>query len=934
MPDFDHPGVQTPARAPSLNIQTCGTPVKTCGRTSLQNKWRPYICTAPFPSISTIIILKSTITRYFVVFYTIHHHPAFFTGYRNSFHLFKVTAAMISRHIRKIYSLKGSRITTVYEKNRMGIHNQGHYLSVSSPQAIAQEGTLTLSVTVSPYGTVTGIKDAGALIFLNDNPLRLASVPFIRIDDGSPLMLTFLDPSAIADPDDFPLPGNYYYPPIPKKYCLMSIATPLAELRYELPGAEVTRRIVPPLFSDGDQFTPVSVEEFLVTNITEKIRKVTLVVPMPSLVNLSVKKSRPREQDYTFLGSAAVRGQVHRAFSRGGITGVQMGSSAVADRMVIAVPQNPQWNVATQEAFRLRNYNQDLVLNDDGSFHHENAIVPDNDYGAAVSITFTLAPKSTVTVPVAKVFDFPVQRYNDGVTVKRRYCSDYPYSETSAMDIAVKALAAYREWLDRTVAIQKNMVASVMRSAACRDDEKGALRIVRLLLNELSYLSSNASVLDASGQARFLECFDYPFNNSADVDFYSKLLMAAFPEIERDLCRQFVDSINKKDEKFRFYHSYIGDPVRQRDYLDEIAAGKRTAGSDIHIYAKKKEEGSVYHDLGSLTYGNALRNRSEYTWYNTSYWIDLFPKLALRVLRDAKYTGDTALVTGNWATLKKGFNYLVGLDYDGDGIPEGRPGEVRNTYDNIPFAGVDVYDANLFVASLLAMIRMAEITGDLAEKTRFETMLVKAQATYDTLWFETAGTGGSPMAYYITCAGTDAANRNSDVFTDQLVGLWQWIAMGERPFLPQDRVVRLLKTVYRNNRTPMGWATARKQDGSPVDSDQGKDVWIASNYVLAQMLDYYGLIEESSEVFKMMDCIIFDYGNSLNTAESVRPEYERQEGERRARPHYIVASYPRPGAVYDTLFLGAIKREWKKNPDAPYIGSEKLQEIRRGIFGV
>ena len=31
----------------------------------------------------------------------------------------------------------GKQITDVYEKNRMGIHNQGHYLSVSSPQAIA-----------------------------------------------------------------------------------------------------------------------------------------------------------------------------------------------------------------------------------------------------------------------------------------------------------------------------------------------------------------------------------------------------------------------------------------------------------------------------------------------------------------------------------------------------------------------------------------------------------------------------------------------------------------------------------------------------------------------------------------------------------------------------------------------------------------------------
>jgi uncharacterized protein (DUF608 family) len=351
------------------------------------------------------------------------------------------------------------------------------------------------------------------------------------------------------------------------------------------------------------------------------------------------------------------------------------------------------------------------------------------------------------------------------------------------------------------------------------------------------------------------------------------------------------------------------------------------------VYAAKKADGAVYHDLGSLTFGNPLRDVSDYTWYNTSYWIDLFPKLALRVLRDAKYTGKPEFVTGNWATLKKGFNYLISLDYDKDGIPEGRAGEVRNTYDNIPFAGVDVYDANLFVACVKAMIRMAEITGDTGEYVRLETMLSVAEETYDRLWLETTGPDGREMAYYITCTGdADGNDRCTDVFTDQLVGLWQWIAMGEKPFLSQERVVKLLKTIYTNNRTSMGWATARKQDGSPVDSDQGKDVWIASNYVLAQMLDYYGLVPESKEVYNMMDRIIFEHGNSLNTAESVRPEFEKQEGEKKAAPHYIVASYPRPGAIYDTLFLNAIKQEWENTPDVEYIPSDRLQVIAKGIF--
>jgi uncharacterized protein (DUF608 family) len=439
-------------------------------------------------------------------------------------------------------------------------------------------------------------------------------------------------------------------------------------------------------------------------------------------------------------------------------------------------------------------------------------------------------------------------------------------------------------------------------------------------------------VLDEHGRARFLECFDYPFNNSADVDFYSKLLLAVFPRMELDLCQKFIDSINMKDEEFRFYHFHFGDPLLQQSYLTELKKSGRRKGSDIHVYAAKKAEGALFHDLGSLNFGNAFRDVSDYIWYNTAYWIDLFPKLALRVLRDAKFTGETSLVIDNWATMKKGFSYLIGLDYDGDGIPEGRPGEVRNTYDNIPFAGVDVYDANLFIACLNAMIRMAEMTGDSAEIPRFKRMLDKAHDTYEKLWIEIEPKG-KKMSYYITCTGVAGKGRCTDVFTDQIVGLWQWIAMGEKPFLPKDRMVKLLKTIFVNNKTPMGWATARKQNGGEVDSDQGKDVWIASNYVLAQMLEYYGMAKESKEVYHLMDTIIFDHGNSLNTAESVRPKYEKQPGEKKAGPHYIVASYPRPGAIYDILFLNAIKEEWRKNPDAEYISTEKLQAIRSEIFG-
>ncbi|HEX3020358.1 MAG TPA: GH116 family glycosyl hydrolase, partial [Chitinispirillaceae bacterium] len=266
-----------------------------------------------------------------------------------------------------------------------------------------------------------------------------------------------------------------------------------------------------------------------------------------------------------------------------------------------------------------------------------------------------LVPFLIGTVPVVKVLDFPFQRYADGISIQRRYVSDYTSEETRTKDMAVRALRNYPEWLGRTMAVQEHICMSLQSQAMYKNDTEGALRAGRLLLNELSYLMSNASVLDENEQVRFLECFDYPFNNSADVDFYSKLLLSIFPEFELDLCNRFIDSINHKDDKLRFYNQYVGNPVLQRNYLDQLMREERQPGADIHIYAAKKEEGSVYHDLGSLTFGNPLRNGSEYTWYNASYWIDLFPKLALRILRNVKYTGRLDLITENWLTIKKRF---------------------------------------------------------------------------------------------------------------------------------------------------------------------------------------------------------------------------------------------------------------------------------------
>ena len=62
-----------------------------------------------------------------------------------------------------------------------------------------------------------------------------------------------------------------------------------------------------------------------------------------------------------------------------------------------------------------------------------------------------------------------------------------------------------------------------------------------------------------------------------------------------------------------------------------------------------------------------------------------------------------------------GLEALLKLDFDGDGLPEGYPDEVKNTFDNLVLFGADAYDATQFLGGCQAMIKMAQMLGDEGE---------------------------------------------------------------------------------------------------------------------------------------------------------------------------------------------------------------------------
>ncbi len=610
--------------------------------------------------------------------------------------------------IHDIYTISGSRITEIYEHNKMTVHFQGMSKCLQFPHTVAIQGAPTCSIGISPYGLYNRLNEAGRLILLNQKAVQFGSAPYIRTCEGITL-LTQLQPGE-TESDDIPALKNYYPPAIDKEKVKMTIATPSLEIEYTLEDVKVTRRLISPLLSGNEQtLMPISVEEFIVENITNEVQEYNLVIPRPSLVNLQEKELKPTDQDSIFVSSAVISGQKHEAFEMNGIRGVVMGSTETENKMIIAVSDVPGVAVDTQPYFLLNKYSGDLLITADGNFYEKCKPIKRRDYGAAVSLTLTLRPGESKIIPFAVVLDFPVQEYIDGKTFSRKYIQNFKNAETRPLDMVKIALESYQQWWKATVTIQERIFNFISSSSSYKNDREGALRLTRLMLNELHFPLSNAIIwIEENGKekARFLECFDYSYIDPSDVDWYSMVLLMLFPNVEKDLCQAFIDSINAVDPTPRWYHhhaSFVEARMHFEENPEEYKSQKLTQIRDDF-----KTLGSVAHDVCMLSKGHPLRNISDYAWYNNNYWVDLYPKLMMRVLRNVKFTGDMEFLKSNWKTMKFGLESLLKLDFDGDGIPEGNPDDVKNTFDNLVLFGADAYDATQFLGGCQALIKMAQ----------------------------------------------------------------------------------------------------------------------------------------------------------------------------------------------------------------------------------
>jgi hypothetical protein len=91
------------------------------------------------------------------------------------------------------------------------------------------------------------------------------------------------------------------------------------------------------------------------------------------------------------------------------------------------------------------------------------------------------------------------------------------------------------------------------------------------------------------------------------------------------------------------------------------------------------------------------------------------------------------------------------------------------------------------------------------------------------------------------------------------------------------------------------------------------------------------MVEESKQVYKKMDKVIFQHANSLISPDNLRAELEQEAGESVPGPHYIVAAYPRPGAVLTHLVTQYIK-EIQQRTGTVKINSDQLKSFMTSLM--
>jgi non-lysosomal glucosylceramidase len=369
----------------------------------------------------------------------------------------------------------------------------------------------------------------------------------------------------------------------------------------------------------------------------------------------------------------------------------------------------------------------------------------------AIAFKVTLAPNSSVKIPIVLSWDIPIGQPGTGPMWYREYTRYFSRTGTNSWAIAQDALtncASYESQID-------TWQNGILADAYYPDWLK------TMLFNELYVYFTNGTMWEAgaaSGQQdnpnedmfSHLESYIYEFYGTSDVRFYgSWALFLNWPNIDKQAIRQFSDSI---------YTTRTDRPAPL---------------------------GTCAHDFGSPN--DIFQKWNDYVYRDSTTWKDLNSKFVLMVWRDYHLTGDsdTTFLNYCYTSVQTAMN-KVHSECGTDGLPQSSG--IDQTYDDLGLTGTTAYCGSLFLAACQAAIQIANAMGDSASAATYQGWFNTAQASFESeLWTGT---------YYKIDTGSAAPTR---IMSDQLCGQWYSKALGLGGVVSDAHAVSAWQTVYSNN---------------------------------------------------------------------------------------------------------------------------------------
>ncbi len=478
---------------------------------------------------------------------------------------------------------------------------------------------------------------------------------------------------------------------------------------------------------------------------------------------------------------------------------------------------------------------------------------------AAIAVTTSLAPGAHTSIRFVIAWDLPMVEFGAGRRWWKRYTRTWGRTGECAWDLAEHALAKTDAWRAAIEAWQ----------APVLDDPARPTWYKAALFNELYFLVDGGTFWEAGevggpepapddvGRFALIECVDYPFYDTVDVDFYASFaILATFPELETRGIRDLLAIVPP------------GDP----SIVTIEASG---------VEAVRKAPWAVPHDVGGPA-DDPFQRPNWYRFQDVNVWKDLAPKLVLQVWRDVVLTGDDGLVGEALPTLDRVMADLAATDLDGDGLPD-HGGIPDQTYDTWPMTGPSAYGGSLYLGALGALAAMHRRVGDVARSDELDGARRQAATAFERrLW------RGTHYAY-----DDGGAVSSESVMADQLAGQWYADVTGLGDLVAPERTETALRTIHELNVVAFGDGLLGAVNGMRLDgridesSEQSAEVWVGTTYALAAFMIGRGLVDEGWETARGAAAVTYERGLWFRTPEA----YDRSG-------NFRASIYLRPLAIW------------------------------------